>query len=111
MTTIRNVSVDEAVELVEGGALLLDVREESEWEQGRAPQATHVALADVPDRLDELDKGRVIVCVCRSGGRSARAGQFLAEQGFDVVNLAGGMTAWAEQDQPLVADGDEPSVG
>jgi rhodanese-related sulfurtransferase len=111
MPTVKNVSVDQACELLEGGALLLDVREESEWALGRAPQALHIALGDVPDHLDDLERERLIVCVCRSGGRSARAGQFLIDQGFDAVNLDGGMTAWAEQKKPLVAGGGEPTIG
>ena len=110
MPELRNVSVTEALNLVQGGALLLDVREESEWELGRAPQAVHMPLAEVPDHLEELAKDRLIVCVCRSGGRSSRAGQFLLENGFDAVNLNGGMKAWAEQDQELVADRDEPVI-
>jgi rhodanese-related sulfurtransferase len=111
MATVKNVSVDQALELMGGGALMLDVREDSEWELGHAPQALHISLAEVPDRLDALDKDRLIVCVCRSGGRSSRAGQFLIEQGFDAVNLDGGMTAWAEQNKPLVADHGEPAIG
>jgi rhodanese-related sulfurtransferase len=111
MTTLKDVDVDRAQELIESGSLMLDVREDSEWELGHAPQALHIPLAEVPDRLDALDKDRLIVCVCRSGGRSSRAGQFLIEQGFDAVNLDGGMTAWAEQGKPLVADGGEPAIG
>lgn len=110
MAVVANVDVHQALELIESGALLLDVREDAEWEQGRAPQATHIALSDVPDHLDDLDRERPIVCVCRSGGRSARAGQFLSDQGFNVVNLDGGMTAWAEAGVPIVADSGEPSI-
>ena len=110
MAELRNVSVSEALELVRAGAMLLDVREEGEWELGRAPQAVHIPLAEVPDHLDEFEKGRQIVCVCRSGGRSSRAGQFLAEQGFDVVNLEGGMRAWSQAGQPLVADHGEAAI-
>lgn len=111
MAQIENVNVDQALELLSNGALLLDVREDVEWEQGRAPEAIHISLAEVPDHLDDLDKERKIVCVCRSGGRSARAGQFLLEQGFDVVNLDGGMTAWADEEKPLIGDHGEASIG
>lgn len=111
MAHITNVDAQKAFDLVEGGALLLDVREVSEWDLGHAPQALHIALSEVPDHLDDLDRARRIVCVCRSGGRSARAGQFLLEQGFDVVNLEGGMTAWSEHKLPLVADSGAPVIG
>jgi rhodanese-related sulfurtransferase len=110
MSQIENVDVARALQLLDEGALLLDVREDSEWEAGHAAAARHIALSSVPDFVDDLPRERVIVCVCRSGGRSARAGQFLAEQGFDVVNLEGGMTAWHAADVEMVADGSEPTI-
>jgi rhodanese-related sulfurtransferase len=108
--TIRNLDVDEAVAELGAGAFLLDVRERDEWLAGHATLATHVALSEVPDRLDELPRDRTIVCVCRAGGRSARAAAFLAEQGFATANLEGGMQAWAAQHYPLSADGAEPRI-
>ena len=110
MVETRNVNIAEAIELVEGGALLLDVREDNEWESGRAPQATHVALNEVPDHLEEFPSDRVIVCVCRSGARSGRAAKFLVEQGRQAVNLEGGMLAWSAEGEPLEADIDEPTI-
>lgn len=110
MVEVRNVNVTEALELLEAGAFLLDVREDNEWESGRAPNAVHVALSEVPDHLDELPTGRVIVCVCRSGARSGRASKFLVENGKDAVNLEGGMLAWSADGEPLEGDTDEPSI-
>ncbi len=110
MAELRNVDVAESLELVAEGALLLDVREVNEWEAGHAPQAVHVPLGDVPDLLDDLAPDRLIVCVCRSGARSSRAGRFLAEQGFEAVNLEGGMLAWSSEGEPLVAANGEPAV-
>lgn len=110
MDQIENVDVAKALQLVDEGALLLDVREDLEWEAGHASAARHIPLTSVPDFVDDLPRERVIVCVCRSGGRSARAGQFLTEQGFSVVNLEGGMTAWQAAGAEMVADGKEPTV-
>jgi rhodanese-related sulfurtransferase len=110
MAEIRNVDVVEAARLAQGGALLLDVRQDDEWDAGHAPDARHVMLAELPDHVGSLDADRLIVCVCRSGGRSARATAFLMEQGFDVVNLAGGMTAWAQEGQPLTSESGDPTV-
>jgi rhodanese-related sulfurtransferase len=110
MVEANSVNVTEAVELIEGGALLLDVREDNEWESGRAASATHIALNDVPDHLDELPSDRVIVCVCRSGARSGRATKFLVEQGRNAVNLEGGMLAWNADGEPIVGDIDEPTI-
>jgi len=110
MVEVRTVNVAEALELLDGGALLLDVREDDEWESGRARDATHVALNEVPDRLDELTRDRLIVCVCRSGARSSRATKFLIEQGRDAVNLEGGMLAWSAEGAPIIGDIDEPTI-
>jgi rhodanese-related sulfurtransferase len=108
---LSNVDVQQARALIDEGALLVDVREDSEFEMGHAPGALHIPLAEVPDHLEDLPKDRQIVAVCRSGGRSSRAGQFLIEQGFDVVNLEGGMTAWAQQGAPLEAESGDPVIG
>lgn len=94
---IHEVSPDEAHGLAAGeeAALLLDVREDGEVAAGAVPGAAHVALATLPDRIDDLPKDRRIVCICRSGQRSARAAQFLSQRGFDALNMGGGMRAWA----------------
>jgi rhodanese-related sulfurtransferase len=110
MPELRNINVAEALTFINDGALLLDVREDNEWEAGHAAAATHIALGDVPDHLEDLAKDRLIVCVCRSGVRSARAATFLFENGFDAINLEGGMLAWASEEEPLVGEGDKPSI-
>lgn len=74
----------------------LDVRYPNEWEAGRIPGAPHIPGDDRAERVDELDRDRPVVTVCRSGGRSDRAAQFLREDGFDAENLDGGMQAWAD---------------
>ena len=111
MIELSNVTVHDAQLLLEGGAMLLDVRQDDEFALGHAPGAVHIALNELPDHLARLDTRRQIVCVCRSGGRSTRASEFLLEQGYNVVNLEGGMLAWAGEGQPLVADSGEPVIG
>jgi rhodanese-related sulfurtransferase len=81
-------------------AVVLDVREAAEFAEGRIAGSTHIPLGQLPARSFELERGRPVITVCRSGGRSARAAQFLADQGFDVANLAGGMTAWTAEGRP-----------
>jgi rhodanese-related sulfurtransferase len=93
--SVPEVDADDARALVDHGALLLDVREPEEWEAGHAPEAEFVPLAQVPDAVDRLPRDRRIVVICRSGARSARATEFLNAQGFDAVNMSGGMKAWA----------------
>lgn len=93
-------------------ALVVDVREPDEWAAGHAPGAVHIPLGDIPARLDEIPSTDVsLPIICRSGGRSGRAVQWLLQQGFDVMNVEGGMKDWATQGKPLVSEnGQEPEV-
>lgn len=107
MAGVRNVSAAEAVELVNSGALLLDVREQHEWDAGHAPAATHLPMSRIADTAGDIPQDRTIVCVCHVGGRSAAVADALARAGWpEVVNLAGGMEAWAAAGLDVVsADG------
>src|SRR5262245_34324455 len=85
------------------GALLLDVRNDWEIALAPLPDAVHIPMEQIPDRLGELDPGRETVVVCRSGGRSLRVAQFLEQQGFKAVaNLTGGVLAWSREVDPSV---------
>ena len=92
----------EADRLVAAGALLLDVREDDEWMAGHAPEAVHLPMGQVVDRITEVPTDRIIVCMCRVGGRSGSVALHLAGVGYDVRNVAGGMQAWAAADFPVV---------
>ncbi len=76
---------------------LLDVRED--WELGVAsvPDVVHIPMGEVADRLGELDRGREVVVLCRSGRRSLQVANFLQQNGFRAVNLAGGILAWSHE--------------
>lgn len=93
-----------ASRLREGEALLVDVREPEEWHAGRAPEAVHVPLGELGNRLGELPADRDLIIVCRSGARSDRAATALASLGFRASNLAGGMRAWHAASLPVVTD-------
>ena len=108
MTEIAEIEVADALGVLQGGALLIDVREPEEWEAGHAPGARHIPLAELPDRLGELDASDRIVVICRSGGRSALATEWLTEAGFDAANLIGGMQAWAQSGQGVETDAGGP---
>lgn len=83
--------------VVVDGAQFVDVREPDEVAQGTLPGTVNIPLGTLPDRMSELDSTRRVVVLCRSGGRSTQAAEFLTGAGFDdVVNLAGGMLAWEE---------------
>ena len=64
---------------------------------------TLIPMNEVPRRLGEIDRNREIVVQCRSGARSQRIAEFLAQQGYpNVKNLAGGILAWADQIDPKI---------
>lgn len=78
---------------------LIDVREPDEVAQIRVPYATNIPLSSIMDRLDEIPEGAYIMC--HSGGRSGRTVQYLESQGRDVVDVAGGITAWERAGLPV----------
>jgi len=88
------IKAERALELVRGGATLLDVRENSEWKSGHAPGAVHVALADIDKAPRRLRQGRPVVVMCASGMRSRTAAKHLRGLGWDAASLSGGMMAW-----------------
>ncbi len=106
----RQVTPQEAAERMAEGALLLDVREDDEWAAGHAPDAHHLPLGRLEADYTSLEATRPIVAVCRMGGRSEKAAVALRAAGYDVVNLAGGMQAWAAVDQPIVTDDGSPGT-
>lgn len=93
---MKKIIAEDVLKKLENGEALhvLDVREDEEVAQGTVPGAKHIPLGDLPARLNELEKDKHYVVICRSGGRSRNACNFLSESGYDVANMIGGMTAW-----------------
>lgn len=96
------------------GDFLLDVREDEEWQAGHAADALHIPMSEFVSRYGELTEaapqdGRVNV-ICRSGGRSAQVTMYLAQQGIDAANVAGGMEAWEAAGRPVVDDKGQPGT-
>ena len=90
---------------------LLDVREVPEWVAGHVEGALHVPMHQLRAAQEQLDPDRTIVCICRSGQRSAAVAEALRRAGYDAVNLLGGMHAWAAAGLPFTAAGEhEPYV-
>jgi rhodanese-related sulfurtransferase len=106
MQNVPEVSVQD----LPADAVILDVREDDEWAAGHVEGATHVPLGEVPQRLGELPDADPLYIICRSGNRSGRAVAWLAQQGIESVNVAGGMRAWAAAGRPMVADSGNPAV-
>jgi rhodanese-related sulfurtransferase len=86
---------------------LLDVREDDEWAAGHAEGAQHLPATQVLSRYGEVPADRAVHVICRTGGRSVRVTEWLNENGFDAVNVAGGMSAWIDAGRPIVAEGPE----
>ena len=74
--------------------VLLDVREQYEWNQVHITDARHIPMNRVPDQLADLPKDRPIAVFCAHGGRSFGVAHFLREQGYDAYNMTGGITQW-----------------
>jgi len=83
-----------AAAALRGEAILVDVRERSEWDAGHAQGAIHIPYENVRERAPELPLDRRIVTYCASGIRSSLAASILESSGHDVANLRGGFTAW-----------------
>ncbi len=73
---------------------LVDVRHPDEWEAGHIEGSRNIPEDDLAGRLDELDRARAVVTVCRAGTRSDDAAELLRQQGFEAHSLDGGLLAW-----------------
>lgn len=98
----QEVSVETAAQKRDQGALMLDVREQGEWDEFHMPGAKLIPLGQLESRLSELPKDQEIVVVCRSGNRSATGRDILTNAGFEqVTSMAGGMTEWRSKGLPI----------
>lgn len=81
----------------DGDISIIDVREDEEVAKGIVPGAKHIPMDQISERLDEIDKNLTHYLICRSGGRSRRIGLFMNEQGYNTINVDGGMLDWGEE--------------
>jgi rhodanese-related sulfurtransferase len=101
------ISREELQKLRDEGAQLVDVRAEHEWEAGRIEGATHLPLAELSERVGEIDREKPVVLYCRGGNRSTMAAEALAAEGYDASKLSEGIVGWAEAGLPLAPEGGE----
>lgn len=96
------VSVEEAYQMYQNGAFVLDVRTPEEWNEYHAPDTTLIPLDQLSARLGEVPRDRPIVVVCRSGNRSQEGRDILLNAGFEqVVSMRGGLSEWRARGYPV----------
>jgi rhodanese-related sulfurtransferase len=94
---VPEIDVAELARLrTEGDITLVDVRQPDEYEEARVPGTVLIPLAEVPERFDEVANEGTVYVICARGARSMQAADFLAGQGYDPVNVAGGTLAWID---------------
>ncbi len=101
---LPEVTPEDAIARVAEGSILIDVREQDEWDAGHAPDARLIPLSELQSRVAEIPTDQPVLIICHSGGRSLRATSFLRSEGVDAVNVMGGMTAWAQLGGALSAN-------
>jgi len=104
---VPNVAVQDLPDPIPDTLAVLDVREQVEWDHGHIDGATHIPLGELGARIGDVPQGSLLV-VCKVGGRSAQAAAYLAQQGYDAVNLEGGMVDWADAERPMVSGTGRP---
>ena len=94
-TLPRLIPIEQAYQMIQDGAFMLDVRSKEEWDEYHAPAAVNIPLEVLSARMNELPQDQVIVVICLSGNRSAAGRDFLLNAGLiNVTSSDGGMEAW-----------------
>ncbi len=106
--SISEVSVEELEVALAAGARVIDVREADEYAGGHVAGAVHVPLSSVPDQIAAFRGDAPAFVICQGGVRSMRACEFLAGEGVEAINVAGGTAAWRADGRPVVS-GDQPA--
>jgi rhodanese-related sulfurtransferase len=99
------IDVTEARDLMqETDVVVVDVRNQDEWDKGHVPDALFIPVNDLLGRLDELPEDKRIVFICASGGRSALAAEYAAAAGLEdngLYNVEGGTNEWIARGYPV----------
>lgn len=106
---VPEIDITEAVKHRADGAPVIDVREPDEYAEGHVPGAVLIPLATVADRLADVPVVGAVLIICKSGGRSRNAAEFLRTQGIDAINVAGGTMDWIRAGHPVETGGEAAS--
>jgi rhodanese-related sulfurtransferase len=107
--SLPTVAINGVPDPLPEGLTVLDVREPVEWVHGHIEGSVHVPLMELPQRLDEVGAEQTLV-VCKVGARSAHAVDYLRQQGYDAVNLDGGLLEWEAAGRALVSETGQPPL-
>jgi rhodanese-related sulfurtransferase len=83
------------------GAVVLDVREPTEYAAGHVPGSLLMPMGQLPARMDELDRGTPVYVICASGNRSLAMTDVLRHAGYDAMSVAGGTNGWIRSGRPV----------
>jgi len=86
--------------MAEEDLLLIDVREDYEWEAGRVPGARHIPIENVASQASSIPKDRPVAFICLAGVRSAMVTRAFRDAGYNALNVAGGFAEWFGQGLP-----------
>lgn len=106
---VPEIDIAEAARRIAAGTTVIDVREPDEYVDGHVPGAPLIPLGQVTERVDEVPTDGEVLVICKAGGRSRKAAEFLRTQGIDAINIAGGTMAWIDAGQPVVT-GEQPGA-
>ncbi|MCZ2121874.1 MAG: rhodanese-like domain-containing protein [Anaerolineales bacterium] len=95
------VSVDQALQMYQNGALVLDVSWPAEWDEYHIPNALLIPLDQLYNRLNEIPKDKTILVVSRSETSAQQARELLTSAGLQAVSLSGSLSAWYEKGYPI----------
>ncbi len=112
--TETDITPQHASELVDSGAMAIDVRRDYEFDAGHIAGASHIEMNDLTANAESIPRDRAVVFYCRSGNRSGMAAAAFREAGFDAYHVEGGLQAWVDQGLELEPpDGEvaEPRTG
>ena len=97
-----NVSVDQTYAAFQSGVLILDVREQNEYDAGHIPGVMLIPMMQVPDHLDEIPTDQEVIVTCRTGNRSSQVAEFLLQNGYaNIHDMEGGIVQWQAAGYPV----------
>jgi rhodanese-related sulfurtransferase len=97
----REISVDEAYQEYQNGTFVVDVRTQEEWDEYHVPNVPLIPLDQLPDRLNEIPKDKIILVICRSGNRSQEGRDILLSAGYQASSMTGGIKEWYAKGYPI----------